>query len=112
MQRKFLIFIGLLVATVFLCRAFLAKKPPVPAELRAPTAQDVVSAEPRSDAAGAWIDYRALFIKRQEAALTPGSENGWTLVMRALGPRAFGRDEYADEIAWEDLPNDERSRAW
>ncbi|MBQ4203103.1 MAG: hypothetical protein II655_05330, partial [Thermoguttaceae bacterium] len=64
MQRNFLIFIGLLVATVFLCRAFLAKKPPVPAELRAPTAQDVVSAEPGPDADGAWIDYRALFVKR------------------------------------------------
>lgn len=112
MQRKFLIFIGLLVATVFLCRAFLAKKPPVPAELRAPSPQDVVSAEPGPDADGAWIDYRALFVKRQEAALTPGSENGWALVMRALGPRAFGKNEYADEIAWEDLPNDERSRAW
>ncbi|MBQ9811837.1 MAG: DUF1559 domain-containing protein [Thermoguttaceae bacterium] len=63
---------------------------------------DSVDAEP-DYAHGVGIDYRKRFELRQEANLLPADENGWKLILQALGPLALEQKALATKKPWDQL---------
>ncbi len=77
----------------------------------APSAEELDDAPqyPRED--GKWLDGRALFEARQNAELTPVTENGWRDIVAAFGPVALGREQYA-ATPWAELAANEDAKTW
>ena len=61
---------------------------------------------------GEVLDYRSIFESMQDAALAPPEENGWRLILQALGPLALTPPFSQREIPWDELPTDKRSKDW
>ncbi len=63
---------------------------------------DSVDAEP-DYAHGVGIDYRRRFELRQEANILPADENGWKLILQALGPLALEQKALATRKPWDQI---------
>ncbi|MBR5757953.1 MAG: DUF1559 domain-containing protein [Thermoguttaceae bacterium] len=63
---------------------------------------DSVDAEP-DYAHGIGIDYRRRFELRQEANILPADENGWKLILQALGPLALEQKALATRKPWDQI---------
>ena len=63
---------------------------------------DSVDAEP-DYAHGVGVDFRRRFELRQEASLLPADENGWKLILQALGPLALEQEYLATRTPWDQL---------
>ncbi len=61
---------------------------------------------------GEIVDYRFAYNALQEQCIAPVEENGWRLILQALGPRALERDEIANTVPWEEIATSEKSKAW
>ena len=61
-----------------------------PVTITPPTEDEIIGRTNASRDDGLWVDYRALFDKRQEREATPVRENGWRDVVLAWGARAYG----------------------
>lgn len=100
------------VASLLAARASVLHYLDRPLTIEPPSAEEVADVfdAPRED--GSWPDYRLLFDQRQERSTRPVEENGWREILRAFGPRAFGKDELVDTVAWDAFATDERSKDW
>ena len=61
---------------------------------------------------GEIVDYHFLYNAAQDEALSPPEENGWRLILQALGPRALDRERLAKTVPWEDFPTNDASKEW
>ncbi|MBR0226141.1 MAG: DUF1559 domain-containing protein [Thermoguttaceae bacterium] len=61
---------------------------------------------------GEIVDYHFLYDTVQDEALSPPEENGWRLILQALGPRALERQRLADTVPWEEFPTNEETKEW
>ena len=61
---------------------------------------------------GEIIDYHYAFDALQTKNIEPVEENGWRLILQALGPRALNQKRLADSIPWEDFPTSAESKEW
>ncbi|MBR0224653.1 MAG: DUF1559 domain-containing protein, partial [Thermoguttaceae bacterium] len=61
---------------------------------------------------GEIVDYRALFYAVQDKEYGPPEENGWRLILQALGPRALEQVDLAETVPWEDFPTNDASKEW
>ncbi|MBQ9814044.1 MAG: hypothetical protein IJM54_12140 [Thermoguttaceae bacterium] len=57
-------------------------------------------------------DFRRRFNEIQNEEFAPPEENGFRVLLHALGPRALNQNELADSIDWDDFPTNERSKDW
>ena len=57
-------------------------------------------------------NFRRLFNEIQDEEFAPPQENGFRVLLHALGPRALNQNELADSIDWNDFPTDEKSKDW
>ena len=63
-------------------------------------------------AKGEIVDYRFAFNAMQERRISPVAENGWRLILQALGPIAAGALPLADSVPWEEFPTSPESKDW
>lgn len=63
-------------------------------------------------AKGEIVDYRFAFNAMQERRISPVEENGWRLILQALGPIAAGASPLADSVPWEEFPTSPESKDW
>ena len=61
---------------------------------------------------GEIVDYRFAFNAAQDKELSPPEENGWRLILQALGPRALERQRLVDTVPWEEFPTSYESKVW
>ncbi len=61
---------------------------------------------------GEILDYHFAFNAAQDERLSPAEENGWRLILQALGPRALEQVALANEVPWEEFPTNEKSKEW
>ena len=61
---------------------------------------------------GEIVDYHFAFNAAQDERLSPAEENGWRLILQALGPRALEQVALANEVPWEEFPTNEKSKEW
>ena len=62
--------------------------------------------------AGELVDFRGVYVAKLDEAFSGPGENGWRLILQALGPRALMQDSLADQIPWEEVPTNEASQRW
>ncbi|MBQ9813579.1 MAG: DUF1559 domain-containing protein [Thermoguttaceae bacterium] len=73
----------------------------------------VDSADAQPDYAyGTGIDFRQRYNLRQDASVLPADENGWKLILQALGPLALREEYKAKTIPWDRFPTDDSSKQW
>ncbi|MBR0226140.1 MAG: hypothetical protein IJL92_08800, partial [Thermoguttaceae bacterium] len=101
-KRAFLI----LLALVVLCVGVYCYRDK-PAKLVQTT--DPNGADP---AKGEIVDYHFLYNAVQDEELGPPEENGWRLILQALGPRALERQRLVDTVPWEEFPTSYESKVW
>ena len=58
------------------------------------------------------VDYRSIFESAQDAAFAPPEENGWRLILQALGPCVVVSPFTEKDVPWETLPTDRRTKKW
>ena len=63
-------------------------------------------------AKGEIVDYRFAFNAMQDRRISPVEENGWRLILQALGPRAAEASSLADSVPWDEFPTSPSSRDW
>ena len=61
---------------------------------------------------GEIVDYRFAYNALQKKCIEPVEENGWRLLLQALGPRALERNKIANTVPWEEIAASEESKAW
>ena len=65
-----------------------------------------------NSAAGEIVDYHYAYNALQDEELGVAEENGWRLILQALGPRALEQEDLASRIPWEEFPTNEESKSW
>ena len=63
-------------------------------------------------AKGEIVDYRFAYNAKQDEELGPPEENGWRLILQALGPCALQQRNLAETVPWEEFPTNDASKAW
>ncbi|MDR1477762.1 MAG: hypothetical protein LBJ00_02345, partial [Planctomycetaceae bacterium] len=58
------------------------------------------------------VDYFVLFEKTYIDKLSPPEDNGQRLMIAAFGPVVLEQNGLVNEVAWEDMPTNERSKKW
>ena len=58
------------------------------------------------------VDYFDAFEQTYIHKLSPPEDNGMRLIIAALGPWALEQGYIADNVPWEEMPTDERSKRW
>ena len=61
---------------------------------------------------GEIVDYRFAFNAAQDKELSPPEENGWRLILQALGPRALEQVNIAETVPWDEFPTNDKSKEW
>ena len=61
---------------------------------------------------GEIVDYHFAFNAAQEEELGPPEENGWRLILQALGPRALEQNIWANTIPWDEFPTNPETKSW
>lgn len=61
---------------------------------------------------GVGINFSELFNMKQEASFPAPEDNGWALILQALGPRALEYVACADRIPWDKFPTDKSTKDW
>ena len=61
---------------------------------------------------GVGINFSELYSLQQAADFPAPEENGWALILQALGPRALEYVACADKIPWENFPTDKATKEW
>lgn len=61
---------------------------------------------------GEVVDYRFAFNAAQDASYSPAEENGWRLILKALGPKALQQYSLAATVPWEEFPTNSESKSW
>ncbi len=61
---------------------------------------------------GIGINFPELYNLKQAESFPAPEDNGMTLLVRALGPRALDYGLYADSVPWEKFPTDRKTKKW
>lgn len=56
--------------------------------------------------------FRQYFDNLQNEELAPPEDNGYRLLLLALGPRALSANDLADAVDWVDFPTNEKTKDW
>ena len=65
-----------------------------------------------NSAKGEIVDYRYAYVAAQDEEFNPPEENGWRLILQALGPRALEEARLANVVPWEEFPTNDLSKEW
>ena len=61
---------------------------------------------------GEVVDYRFAFNATQDSSYGPAEENGYRLILQALGPKALQQYRLAATVPWEEFPTNAESKSW